>query len=386
MRHSRSLSPVQQFTRVSRVVLCCVPWLLIFVLGRPIVTHLSVPHSAVPLVWGAGVLYLAQAVTATVALASLRRPPIAVTASVTLMCAGQLVAIAYAAGPAGWLRPVGAAFTGAVAVIPLASVWATERWPASLACGVAAGVACVTIEPSVWKISVVATVAVWGAAGLGVHSSLWSLAVMRRLDAARQTESRLAVAEERLRIARDVHDVLGRNLAIIAFKSELGARLTESNPGAHAELTEIQHITRESQREVRDVVRGSHTTDLATELDGAAAVLESAGIACRVHHNTVDTHLGVDKHVALGWVIREGVTNVIRHSRARSCTIRITAAGGRLTMVITNDRPLEKVPRTGGTGLAGLTHRIGALGGTVTHGAGPKDTYRLTAVIPYCKD
>ncbi|MEV6795383.1 histidine kinase [Streptomyces sp. NPDC051320] len=385
MRSGRFRTPIQQFTLVSRVVLCCVPWLLIFVLGRPIITHLSVPHSAVPLAWGTGVLYLAQAVTATVALASLRRPPVVVTASVTLMCAGQLVAVAYAAGPADWLQPVGAAFTGAVAVIPLASVWATERWPASTACAVAACVACIAVAPSTWKICVVAAVAVWGAAGLGVHSSLWSLSVMRRLDAARQTESSLAVAEERLRIARDVHDVLGRNLAIIAFKSELGARLSESVPRAHAEMTEIQRIARESQEEVRDVVRGSHSTDLTTELDGAAAVLESAGIACRVHRNTVDMNLTLDKHVALGWVIREGVTNVIRHSRARTCTIRITSGRGRLTVAITNDRPMEATGK-GGTGLAGLAHRISTLGGTVSHGAGPKDTYRLTAVVPHRKD
>ncbi|WP_406285100.1 sensor histidine kinase [Streptomyces sp. NBC_00209] len=385
MTRYRSLTTIQQFTRVSRVILSCIPWLLMFVLGRPIATNVHFPHATSPLFWAAAGLYLAQAVVATAALASLRRPPIAVTASVTIMCAGQLMAVAYGADDARWIEPEGAALTGVVMVIPLACVWAAERWPASTACGVLACIACVAIAPSNWRICLAGIVAVWGSAALGVHSTLWSLSVMRRLDTARQIEADLAVAEERLRIARDLHDVIGRNLVTIALKSELGARLAKDSPESREELLEIQRIARESQDEVRQVVRGTHSTDLATELHGASSVLESAGINCRIHHVAAHSALPPAERAALGWVIREGVTNVIRHSQARVCTIHITPDENCLTVEITNDCPLEAA-NPNGTGLKGLAHRVGAVGGTVTHGLGPEGVYHLTVVFPYDKD
>lgn len=108
------------------------------------------------------------------------------------------------------------------------------------------------------------------------RASGWSVRLIEQLAAARETQSRLAVAEERLRFGRDLHDVLGRNLAVVALKSELAAQLARRGlPEAEEHMVEVQRIARESQREIRSVVRGYRTADLHTELVGARSVLEA---------------------------------------------------------------------------------------------------------------
>ncbi|MZE81873.1 histidine kinase [Streptomyces sp. SID5475] len=171
-----------------------------------------------------------------------------------------------------------------------------------------------------------------------VRCSVWMLAVMYELEESRTVQARLAVAEERLRFARDMHDVMGRNLAVIALKSELAAQLTRRGSAAAVDqMVEVQRIAQESQREVREVVRGYREADLHTELVGAGAVLRSAGIDCRID----DRHpggLSPAARSALGWVVREGTTNVLRHAEARSCAIRVRPGrapdGGRTTVLV----------------------------------------------------
>ncbi|MBH5336201.1 sensor histidine kinase [Streptomyces pactum] len=116
-----------------------------------------------------------------------------------------------------------------------------------------------------------------------VRCSAWVLAVLWELDAARGVQARLAVAEERLRFSRDMHDVVGRNLAVIALKSELAVQLSRrGSPSAVDQMTEVQRIAQDSQREVRDVVRGYREADLHTELVGARSVLRAAGVDCQM--------------------------------------------------------------------------------------------------------
>ncbi|MFF4603546.1 histidine kinase [Streptomyces sp. NPDC001339] len=228
----------------------------------------------------------------------------------------------------------------------------------------------------------------------------WLLSVFWKLDEARGTASRLAVAEERLRFGRDLHDVMGRNLAVIALKSELAVQLAQrERPEAVAQMTEVQRIAQESQREIREVVRGYRKADLQAELAGARSILRAAGVDCRIEGEE-GVPLPAEVESALGWVVREGTTNVLRHAAdVRTCALRtrIDPERSMLVMTMENDGvggpEAEEGPRAGeegaaaagaasGSGLKGLRERIQPLGGTLTSGLVRKGSYRLTVELP----
>ncbi|MFK0255282.1 sensor histidine kinase [Streptomyces sp. NPDC090445] len=211
----------------------------------------------------------------------------------------------------------------------------------------------------------------------------WLLRMVYELDHARELQAQLAVAEERLRFGRDLHDVMGRNLAVIALKSELAVQLARrERPEAVTQMVEVQRIARESQREVRDVVRGYREADLAAELEGARGVLTAAGMDCRVEADP-GRKLRPEVQSALGWVVREATTNVLRHGDARSCVIRLTAPEeGELTLVVENDGAPEVPAGLPGSGLAGLRERLAVLDGTLEAGPVGDGRFRLRARIP----
>ncbi|MEU9038216.1 histidine kinase [Streptomyces sp. NPDC048352] len=213
----------------------------------------------------------------------------------------------------------------------------------------------------------------------------WLLRTVYELDRTREIQARLAVAEERLRFGRDLHDVMGRNLAVIALKSELAVQLARrERPEAVDQMIEVQRIARESQREVRDVVRGYREADLAVELEGARGVLSAAGMDCRVEFATAARELPAEVQSALGWVVREATTNVLRHGDARSCLIRLTAgkAAGTVTLLVENDGVSELPAGPPGSGLAGLRERLAAVDGTLLAGPAGGGRFRLRAEVP----
>ncbi|KOU15741.1 histidine kinase [Streptomyces sp. WM6372] len=213
--------------------------------------------------------------------------------------------------------------------------------------------------------------------------SSWLLKTVYELDRARELQAQLAVAQERLRFGRDLHDVMGRNLAVIALKSELAVQLARrERPEAIDQMIEVQRIAGESQREVREVVRGYREADLTVELEGARGVLSAAGMDCRVEVEAGGA-LRPEVQSALGWVVREAATNVLRHGDARSCVIRLTAPdGGALTLVVENDGAPEAPAGPPGSGLAGLRERLAALDGTLEAGPVGGGRFRLLARIP----
>lgn len=229
-----------------------------------------------------------------------------------------------------------------------------------------------------------AFVTVWIVASIRV--SMWVLRVMWELDDARDVQARLAVAEERLRFGRDLHDVLGRNLAVIALKAELAAQLAgRGRPEAADQMTEVQRIAQESQREVREVVRGYREADLRAELEGARGVLAAAGIACTVGRPTADiAALSPRVQSALGWVVREATTNILRHGDARHCTITVETTARWVRLTVENDGAVPVRPHRGtpGSGLAGLRERLQAVGGTLEAGPAPEDRFRVIARVP----
>ncbi|MFJ2899542.1 sensor histidine kinase [Streptomyces sp. NPDC087218] len=220
---------------------------------------------------------------------------------------------------------------------------------------------------------------------ISVRPSAWSLSVMWQAEEARDLQARLAVAEERLRFGRDMHDVLGRNLAVIALKSELAAELAQrGRPEAVDQMVEVQRIARTSQQEVRDVVRGYREADLSTELAGARGVLSAAGIECEVRGAT-GGELPAPVQAALGWVVREAATNVLRHGDPRRCTIRLGASADEVVLQVENDgaaAPDGAADGPGGSGLAGLRERLRALEGSLDAGPAGNGLFRLTATIP----
>ncbi|MEV7345428.1 histidine kinase [Streptomyces sp. NPDC093544] len=218
--------------------------------------------------------------------------------------------------------------------------------------------------------------------------SVWLLNSVYELDEARETRTRLAVAEERLRFGRDLHDVMGRNLAVIALKSELAVQLARrGRPEAVEQMIEVQRIAQESQREVREVVRGYREADLSTELAGAQGVLTAAGIDCEISGSA--TGLPAQVQSALGWVVREATTNVLRHGNAGRCAVSLWVAEGRVTLNVENDGVPEGAQDEGagselrrGSGLVGLGERLTEVGGVLRAGAVGGGVFRLTAVVP----
>jgi two-component system, NarL family, sensor histidine kinase DesK len=214
----------------------------------------------------------------------------------------------------------------------------------------------------------------------------WSLRIVWELDRARAGQARLSVAEERLRFARDLHDVLGRNLSLIAIKSELAGELARRGQGdtAAGHMLEVHGVAHESLREMWAVVGGYRAADLGAELAGAQDVLRSAGISCRVAGDAAG--LPADVQAALGWVVREGTTNVIRHSRAAACTIELHRAGppgaARTVLLRMDNDGARAASEGGGTGLAGLSERLGELGGSVTTRMLRGGGFRLEATLP----
>jgi two-component system sensor histidine kinase DesK len=150
---------------------------------------------------------------------------------------------------------------------------------------------------------------------------------LRELHTARQALTRLKVEEERLRLARDLHDLLGQTLSVITLKSELARSLITEDPARCAqELAEIEQVGRMTLREVRQTVAGYRQPRLASEVDGARQLLEAAGIASSIEQLPGELPQPLD--AVLAWTVREGVTNIIRHSRARHCLLRFTRDQG----------------------------------------------------------
>jgi two-component system sensor histidine kinase DesK len=210
------------------------------------------------------------------------------------------------------------------------------------------------------------------------------ISVNAELTEARDELARNAVAEERLRFARDLHDLLGHSLSLIALKSELAGRLGERDPArARAEMADVEAAARRALAEVRDAVSGYRQVSCAQALAEARSALSAAGIALRAPSPVPSLPGAVD--AVLGWVVREATTNVLRHNAARAVTVDLTVTEDGATLTVTDD---GRGP-TGGTGagLAGVAERVAALGGTVESGPAHDGRatgrgFRLRAVLP----
>jgi len=211
--------------------------------------------------------------------------------------------------------------------------------------------------------------------------------VVRELHAARRELARLAVIEERERLSRDLHDLLGQTLSMITLKSELARHLVTEEPEHCAqEIFEIERVARNSLREVREAVAGYRLPRLASELEGAQHLLEAARISYQI--DPLQEVLPQEIDATLAWTVREGVTNVVRHSQARHCRIRLTHENGTVGVEVLSDgvrREHAGSPARPGLGLAGLRERVWRLGGDLEAGARVlqgKEHFRLSVALP----
>ncbi|MFW5416110.1 sensor histidine kinase [Nocardiopsis sp. CNT-189] len=207
------------------------------------------------------------------------------------------------------------------------------------------------------------------------------LEIAREAIAGREARARLAVSEERLRFARDMHDLLGHSLSGIAVKSELAGRLVRRAPErAEAEMAGVREAAREALREVRAAVSGYRSIDLAGELAGVSGVLRASGAECEVSGSPDD--VPEDLRDLVAWLIREAGTNVIRHSTAARCRIALRRDGGAVVAEVYNDGAAGAAGAAPGNGITGLAERVAAAGGTLSAAPSGTDGFLLRAVLP----
>jgi two-component system sensor histidine kinase DesK len=203
------------------------------------------------------------------------------------------------------------------------------------------------------------------------------------LEETRSELAQLAVSEQRLRWARDLHDTLGHGLSVVVLKLELVERLSAKNPErAIGELRDARELLRGSIGEMQTVVAGMRDVSLRGEIANACTILSSAGVS-----TTVDiTPVVLDNAVAeaLAWIVREGSTNVLRHSDSTHCAIALRVNRGRAVLTVVNDGPAIKVTRapSGGHGIRGMRERLNSLGGRLTAKSERDGGFALEANVP----
>jgi two-component system sensor histidine kinase DesK len=202
-----------------------------------------------------------------------------------------------------------------------------------------------------------------------------------KLRMANDEITHLAKVAERERIARDLHDVLGHTLSVIILKSELAGKLIERDPArAKAEIGDVEQTSRDALAEVRSTIRGYRLHSLKGELKQAESTLRTAGMA--VQSVTVEMPLTAPQESVLALVLREAVTNVVRHSGAHTCQIRLANTNHRCSLEVGDDG--RGGLRREGNGIRGMRERVEALGGTLQYNsnAGTTLTIQFPLTLP----
>jgi two-component system sensor histidine kinase DesK len=236
--------------------------------------------------------------------------------------------------------------------------------------------------------------------GISTYAMHQLFATVAELRCTRKELAQLAVAQERDRFARDLHDLLGHTMSVIVVKAEAVRRLAPLDSAAAAvHAADIEKIGREALTDIRRAASGYRGAGLDRELSRARSALAASGVALSLDQQPA-APLPEETDVLLGWVVREGVTNVVRHARATQCTIGVQRAARTVRLTIENDgpvrapsddqpsedrpsedRPSDDQPRDAGAGLLGLTERVAAIGGTVE--AEPTECgFRITVDVP----
>jgi two-component system sensor histidine kinase DesK len=241
-----------------------------------------------------------------------------------------------------------------------------------LTCVVGLGTGWLLGQPPDWD-SVFSIIAI----GLAMIAMFALIHANSELRGAREELARMAVAADRERMARDLHDVLGHSLTTITVKAGLARRLLERGEDERAavEVTDVERLGRQALADVRATVSANRVTSLAKELVGAREALRAAEITADLPRAVDDVPEQLQQ--AFAYVVREGVTNTIRHSGASTCTIRLTAT----SVEVLDDGVGAPADTVAGNGLDGLSARLAAVGGWIEAGPRPAGGYRLRAEV-----
>ncbi len=212
-------------------------------------------------------------------------------------------------------------------------------------------------------------------------ANVWGAERHRQLCALRQSQDevkRLAATAERERIGRDLHDLLGHTLTLITVKAELAARLAERDlAGAAREIREVEHISREALQQVREAVGGYRAGGLQTELANARAALTSASVG--LDEKVEPPALSAMQDSLLAMVLREAITNVIRHANARHCRIELDDHDRQVRLIVSDDGHGGDMRE--GNGLKGMRERLQKVAGRLDIASGRQGT-RLSVLMP----
>ncbi|MGW4222327.1 sensor histidine kinase [Streptomyces bauhiniae] len=205
------------------------------------------------------------------------------------------------------------------------------------------------------------------------------------LRKARATVAQLAANEERLRLARDLHDLLGHSLSLITLKSELAGRMLPGQPEKAAQqVADIERVSRQALVDVREAVTGYRRPRLAAELAGAQVALTAAGVVAEIPAEPDLAGLPEEAEAALAWTLREAVTNVVRHSGAERCAVELLhrhTLDGPVLELSVEDNGSGGSGKGPGNGLTGLAERLQGAGGTLEAGRSAKG-FRVVARVP----
>lgn len=310
------------------------------------------------------------------------RNPFHMTDAGRLGWAGVLVALSLIAA---WLLHLPDALGGIVYAGPVLGFTADRRWAAA---GIAGGGIAIV---GAWRLlegPLASASLVWNllvpfvavAVAMQAWSRFWRLGV--RLRTAERQLAELAVANERLALARDLHDVVGHTLSALAMRADLAAREASGlAPASAAEMRRVAQLARDALADVRRLVSSWRAVTLAGEWGQARGLLEAAGLKVEEHLAPLVLPPEVDR--GLAFFVREGVTNILRHSAATECRLTLAVAGEMLCVALhDNGQALAGDTRSDGSGLAGLRERFLELGGRVSGDWTPSG-FRLGAEVPW---
>ena len=221
--------------------------------------------------------------------------------------------------------------------------------------------------------------------------------VERELAAAERDRSKLSLVEERLRIARDVHDVLAHSMSVVSVQATVGAHLATDDPmAARQALLTISDVSRSSMQDLRQMLTLLRDDSAAAPQDGVTydparglAALEplidtyrAAGLPVVTTTSGVPRDLSASADLCAYRIVQEALTNTLKHAAAGTATVELRYQAGAVQVVVTDDGP-GSGPPTGGHGLIGMRERTALLGGSLEAGPAPGGGFTVTATIPY---
>jgi two-component system sensor histidine kinase DesK len=247
-------------------------------------------------------------------------------------------------------------------------------WPMILGLGVVALVSNGMTEG--WDENVLWLPAIIVSISLMMAAFARTTAAMNQLRHTQKQLEALAVERERSRVARDIHDILGHSLTVVTVKAELAGRLVDVDPQrAKTEIAEVESLARGALADVRATVAGVRAVNISGELAAARAALAAAGITAELPSST--DAVPPDRRELAGWVVREGVTNVVRHSQASICRVTLTAN----EVEVADDGIGPAGSSAGSTGLSGLRERVEAAGGRLLVGRSDLGGFSLRVIL-----